>query len=391
MRRIDPTQFAIARRGTSRQINRQIALTLISSHQPISRADLARRMNLRRGAVGLLIEELLHAGHIVEGAAVTAPRGRRPTQLFINTAPRFSVAVDVRASATYLMLADFVGAPRSDIVTLPTPREPRQFTVRLARRIRSLIGQAPSGRCEGVGIAVAGMVDHLTGRVLHAPTLGWRDVDLRGRLARAVGLPVHIENAGRACALAHLWEARAEAAATRDLVFVSVSDGVGVGVVINGELVRGRNSIAGEFAHMPLSIDGPRCSCGSTGCWETYISNPATMRRYGREVSIDTVIARAGSGDRRAVAALLETARYLGIGCATIVNTINPSSIVIGGEITTAWDLIAGVVRRGLAERALVPSAAATTVITVSSGDLPRLRGAAMLVAAPVFAAPVVA
>src|SRR5262249_17236117 len=133
------------------------------------------------------------------------------------------------------------------------------------------------------------------------------------------GFPVHVENSGRACALAQVWEARNAAGRARNLVFVSVSDGVGVGVVVNGELLRGRHNVAGEFAHMPLRIDGPRCSCGAAGCWEAHISNIATLTRYlGRAPSasragftIDDLIARARSRDRKARAALMATARYL--------------------------------------------------------------------------------
>jgi N-acetylglucosamine repressor len=392
MRRIDPTRFKIARRGTSRQINRQIVLTLISSHQPLSRADLARRMNLRRGAIGLLVDELLRHGQLVEAPATSTARGRRPTLLSINAQQRSSVAVDVRASGTFVMLADVIGRPRSRVQRAPTPRDPKRFVARLARRIRALLKTSDAGPCQGVGVVVPGMVDHVTGRVLHAPTLGWRNVDIREPLARAIGLPVHIENSGRACALAQSWEARNLAAPVGDLVYVSVSDGVGVGVMINGELVRGRHNIAGEFAHMPLSLDGPRCSCGAHGCWEAYISNLATLSRYGgRTSSIVDLIARARDGDARAMAALQTTARYLGLGLSAITNTVNPGTIYIGGEITTAWDLIDATVRSAMKERALIPAAAATSLVTVSAGDLPRLRGAAMLVAAPVFAAPVVA
>jgi predicted NBD/HSP70 family sugar kinase len=394
MRRIDPTRFKIARRGTSRQINRQIALTLISSHQPLSRADLARRMNLRRGAIGLLVDELLRHGQLVEAPATSTARGRRPTLLSINTQQRSSVAVDVRASGTFVMLADAIGRPRSRVQRAPTPRNPKRFVARLARRIRALLKTSDAGPCQGVGVVVPGMVDHVTGRVLHAPTLGWQNVDIREPLARAIGLPVHIENSGRACALAQSWEARNLAAPVGDLVYVSVSDGVGVGVMINGELVRGRHNIAGEFAHMPLSLDGPRCSCGARGCWESYISNLATLSRYAdrkKPSSIVDLIARARDGDARAMAALQTTARYLGLGLSAITNTVNPGTIYIGGEITTAWDLIDATVRSAMKERALIPAAAATILVTVSAGDLPRLRGAAMLVAAPVFAAPVVA
>jgi len=185
-------------------------------------------------------------------------------------------------------------------------------------------------------------------------------------------------------------------------VFVSVSDGVGVGVVVNGELLRGRHNIAGEFAHMPLSIDGPRCSCGAVGCWEAHISNLATLTRYfGRApqlataadqaFTIDDLIARARSGDGKAIAALQASARYLGLGLGAIVNIIDPDCVFIGGEITTAWDLIESTVRSALAERALTPAASTTDIVVVSAEEHPRLRGAAMLVAAPAFAAPVVA
>jgi N-acetylglucosamine repressor len=404
MRRIDPHRFSVATRGTSRQINRQIALALIGSHQPISRADLARRMKMRRGAVGLLVQELLAERHIVEGTTGEIARGRKPTMLYVNARSGSSVAVDIRATRTFVMLADRMGQPRSDIVSLPTATNPTRLAAALASRVRDLLSAHAGsvGACQGIGVVVPGMVDPATGRVIHAPTLGWRNVDLRTHLATATGLPVHVENSGRACALAQVWEARNVAARIRNLVFVSVSDGVGVGVVVNGELLRGRHNIAGEFAHMPLSIDGPRCSCGAIGCWEAHISNLATLTRYfGRApqlaaatdqpFTIDDMIARARSGDGKAVAALQASARYLGLGLGGIVNIIDPDCVFIGGEITTAWDLIESTVRTALAERALTPAASATDIVIVSAAEHPRLRGAAMLVAAPAFAAPVVA
>ena len=406
MRRIDPTRFHIATRGTSRQINRQIALTLIGSHQPISRADLARRMKMRRGAVGLLVQELLNDRHIVEGTTGEIARGRKPTMLYINTGSGSSVAVDVRASRTFLMIADPMGHARSDIVSVPTLPNPDRFVPALAARIGALLETHAdtAGVCRGIGVVVPGMVDPGSGRVIQAPTLGWRDVDLQSRLAAATGVPVHVENSGRACALAQVWQARHDAPRVRNLVFVSVSDGVGVGVVVNGELLRGRHNIAGEFAHMPLSMEGPRCSCGAIGCWEAHISNLATLTRYfgrapqgtsltggGHTFTIDDLLARARSRDGKAAAALQATGRFLGLGLAAIVNIVDPDCVVIGGEITTAWDLIEGTVRAALSERALTPAGSPTDIVIVSAGEHPRLRGAAMLVTAPTFAAPVVA
>ena len=177
-----------------------------------------------------------------------------------------------------------------------------------------------------------------------------------------------------------------------DLVFVSVSDGVGVGVVMGGEVLRGSHNIAGEFGHVPLSLDGPRCSCGSNGCWEAYVSNLATLARYfgraarygpqpveERPVTVTDLIGYARAGDAKALAALHATARYLGLGLASVINAFNPAFVVIGGEITEAWDLIEGIVRSALGERALTPAAAATDIRTVAASEHPRLQGAAAL------------
>ena len=137
-------------------------------------------------------------------------------------------------------------------------------------------------------------------RVLHAPTLGWRDVDFRDLLAKATRLPVELENSGRACALAQLWAMHGGGdSPSGDFVFVSVSDGLGVGVCFQREVLRGRHNLAGEFGHIPLSIDGPRCSCGSTGCWEAYVSNRATLSRYFSDESEARVRRRTAVHDRR--------------------------------------------------------------------------------------------
>jgi N-acetylglucosamine repressor len=406
MRKINPNSFRIATRGTSREINRQIVLNLVRTHQPISRADLARIMSVRRGVVSRLINELLTEGLVFEGTTGESHRGRKPTFLYIDTRERCVVAVDIRASRTYIQVTDLVGRQLVAAGSLPTQRDPKRLIAELSEKIKKILSDHKEvGTCEGIGVVVPGMTDSLTSRVINAPTLDWHDVDIKEPLSAATGLPVHVENSGRACALAQMWATRGNASAIGDLVFVSVSDGVGVGVVINGEIVRGRHNIAGEFGHVPLSIDGPRCSCGATGCWEAYISNLATLSRYfGRNLqemkaipaeiatfTIEDLIVRARAGDAKAVAALQSTARYMGLGLASIINAIDPTRIYIGGEIMAAWDLIEPAVRNALAERALSPAAVDTDFRVVPAEDQPRLRGAAALVSAPAYAAPAVA
>src|SRR5262245_24645514 len=397
MRRINPSRFQVATRGTSREINSQIVLNLVRAHQPISRADLARTMGVSRGHVTLIVNDLLKRNLIFEGATGEAVRGRKPTFLFIDSRRSSVVAADIRASETFLMLADLVGKPLTGVTSFPTLRDEKQLVPLLAARIKRLLAEHPEvDSCAGVGVVVPGMVEHSSMRVLHAPTLGWRDVNLRDPLAAATGLPVQIENSGRACALAQVWAMRGDAASTSgNLVFVSVSDGVGVGVIINGEVLRGRHNIAGEFGHVPLSLDGPRCSCGANGCWEAYISNRATLARYfGRNehapFTIEDLIVRARNRDAKAVAAIETTARYLGLGLASVINALDPARVYIGGELTLAWDLIEGTVRAALAERALTDAAASTEIRSVAATEYPRLQGAAAMGSAQAFAWPVV-
>lgn len=408
MRKINTRDFHVATRTTSRDINRHIALNLIREHQPISRADLARGMKMTRGVVSVLVQELIAQGLIYEGATGEAARGRKPTFLHIRTHDRLVVAVDVRFTRTYLMLCDFSGRQLA-IENFDTLFPIGDFVKDLAARIRKMLRRQGLGlACEGIGLVVPGMVDQRTGKILNAPALGWRDVDIRTRLAAATGLTVHIENSGRASALAQLWLTRGEVSGGHNFVYISVSDGVGVGVVVNGELLRGRDHIAGEFGHMPLNLDGPRCMCGNNGCWEAYTSNLASLSRYfgwnlskhspnqlkdverGAFTVLD-LIACARRGDSKAVAAVLATGRFLGLGIATIINLINPDCIYLAGEIITAWDLIEDTVREAISERSLTEAATHTPLRVTSTQEYPRLRGAAALIAAPTFAAPRVA
>jgi predicted NBD/HSP70 family sugar kinase len=408
MRKINTRDFRVATRSTSRDINRRIALNVIHEHQPISRAELARRMKVTRGVAGVLVQELLDQDLIYEGTTGEAAFGRKPTLLHIKSHDRLAIAVDVRFSKTYVMICDFSGRQLA-IEAYDTIFSITEFVRDLRDRIRRLLKtHGITDGIEGVGVAVPGMVDQRTGRVLNAPALGWRDVELRNPLAVATGLPVEIENSGRACTLALLWLERGEGVRPQNFVYVGVSDGVGVGVVVNGELLRGSDHIAGEFAHVPLNLDGPRCMCGATGCWEAYISNLATLSRYfgwnlyklspkklrdakKGAFAVPDLIARARGGDIKAMAAIEATGHFLGLGLATIVNAINPECVYLDGEITAAWDLIQPAVARGLASRALTEKSGHTPLKIGSTQEYPRLRGAAALIAAPTFAAPRVA
>ncbi len=408
MRKLNTEDFRVATRTTSREINKHIALNIIREHQPISRTALATRMGVQRSVVSLLINELIAEKLVYEGGnEQTLARGPKPKLLFVKTRHRLAIAIDVRFTKIYLMLSDFSGRQIA-LEAFDTIFSPSELVKELASRVRQLLkAHADAGTCEGIGLAAPGIVEHQTGRILHAPMMGWRDVDLRDDLAAQTGLPVAIESAPKACAMAQIWLSGNATADALNFAYVMISDGVGVGAVTGGELLRGHDNAAGEFGHTPLNIDGPRCLCGLSGCWEAYTSNLATLSRYlGRTLSrtslknssetdeqtltIVEVINRARAGDPRAVMAIQTTARYVGLGLGTIVAAINPARIYIGGEITAAWDFIEDTVRTALSERTLT-DAAARTPIEITDVEYPRLRGAIALVAAPTYALPRVA
>ena len=404
MRRISPTGFRIARRTTPREINRQIALNLVRSRQPISRAELARLMGVRRGAISRLVEDLLRTKQVFEGPKGETKRGRKPRHLYIETRRRCALAVDISASRTLMQVTDPLGRPLHEMQEFPTRPRPHGLVRELARHIERILAEhAGGGSCLGVGVVVAGLVDPEAGRVRYAPTLNWRNVDIRVPLEAAIKLPVVVENSVKACVLAQVWAVRGHAPVDGPVAFVNASDGVGVGIAIDGQLLRGAHNNAGEFGHVALSMDGPRCACGSKGCWEAYVSVGATIARYlGRdptwpasarpgETTVATIVARAREGEGRAMETLCETGYYLGRGLATVVKAVEPRRIYMSGEITEAWDLIHGSVHRAMADQALTPETAETEILVVPLGEHPRLRGAAALVTSPAFAAPVVA
>jgi predicted NBD/HSP70 family sugar kinase len=408
MRKINTRNYRLATRATPREVNRRIVLNLIREHQPISRAELARRMNVRRAALTAIVRDLIAAGDVYETGRAASVRGRRPTMLRVQTSGRHAVAVDVRPGKTSIALADFGGgvlARRS----FDTPSEPAELARQLVAEVDAILSGRPStegepAACHGIGIVVPGMVDRRSGQILYAPRLGWRDVQLRDAVREHIDVPVSVESAPIACALARLWLMTSEPRAVNNFAYVSVSDGVGVAVVVAGEVLRGEHHTAGELGHVSLDPNGPRCACGKRGCWEAFACNAATITRYVDEVAgpqrsgvepsrrdglpaVEEIIRRAAIGERAAIAALTETGRQIGRGLAAVVSAYNPKRVYIGGEVTAAWNLLEPPLRAALAENTLTDAARATPVYPDTNPAEYRLLGAVALVAAPTFAA----
>jgi predicted NBD/HSP70 family sugar kinase len=394
MRKIDLTNFQVATSETARQINRRIALNFIRRHTPMSRADLARRSGLQPSTVSAIVDQLIAEGWVTEGASGPAPRGRRPRFLHLNVERAGILAVELRPEVTTVGLAG-VDARFVEQCSWSTPHTPEAFVRKLARTVTSLRRAHPRVVCEGMGISLPGRVD-ATGRLVFAPNLRWGDANLASLIGEATGLPVVLENAANACALAELWFGR-HPENIRHLLAVTVSEGIGVGLLVNGQLLHGGQAMAGEFGHITIDEHGPPCPCGKRGCWERYASNSAAVQHYvhGPSSAVGAIprfadlLRFADHGDQRAVQALERMARFLGIGLAGLATGLAPEVIVMIGEMTAAWDRLGPIVLAEVKKRTLPQ--VVTRIIPTDPSTQPRLRGAATLVVQQHFGAPSVA
>jgi predicted NBD/HSP70 family sugar kinase len=362
-----------------RDINRRIVLNLIRTRQPISRADLARLSGLQRSTVSLIVEELLDENWVVEGPTVKLPRGRHPTFLRLNE-ERVIIGVVVRPRQITTALADVNGKFLSQRV-VPTPSDPEEGIQTILRSIRPVIEASQGKKIEGIGISLPGRVNYGTGILEFAPNLGWSNCNLSQPISAATGLDVELENAANACVLAAVWFDHMES--VRDLAAVTVSEGIGIGILMNGKLVRGFQGMAGEFGHVPLDPNGPLCTCGSRGCWEVYASNQAALRYYressGRDLNFTSLLKLADEADAGAAAALDTQARYLGRGLRMIVAGLAPERIILVGELTAAWRRFGPVIESEMRSQVLGGGAAPQLVPSSEDGQ-GRMRGTVALV-----------
>lgn len=396
MRRLDLRKTQAARLNTIRDINRQIVLNYIREREPISRAEIARETDLQRSTISAIVEALSTEGLVEEVGEGESTGGRRPTLLRLRTKEAIAIGVSITPSRTTLATSDLAGriVEQKEFLTNPDPDYTLNEVIALVREF----SVKNNGSIEGVGVSLPGLVDPSTGTAVYVPYFKWRDIPIARMISNASGLPVVIDNDANAVALAELWFGRPEVSDARDFILVLVAEGVGTGIIFDGQVYRGQRGAAGEFGHMVIGTHAPvPCSCGNLDCWEAFSSEGAANARYLKLSSegnmrnaapfgFRELVDQALSGEANAKAALVETAHYLGIGISNLVVGFSPEAVVVGGEIARAWSLVESAltetiehsVRRGLPSAKILPS---------TLGEKPTLRGALSLVLARKFAA----
>lgn len=407
MRKINLNDFKTADHRILRDINEVIVLNIIRERQPIPRVGIAEITGLEEGTVSRIIQRFLRQGLVYEsGVGNSTPAGgRKPRFVHINPTKSCAIGVDIGAIETLLALSDLNGHLQH-LKRIPNTRNSRQFLESVAGEILNLIKLAnPYNELGGIGVSLVGLIDMEEGTILEGENLGWGENIEVGKIFRSkIGteVPLFFDNGARLSALGEIWFGTTHLSGFRDVVFVDVNEGIGTGVIVNGQLYRGFRNGAGEFGHVCVDSTGPKCSCGSYGCLEVFASDLATIDRFlkktrprnkaGRtanaKTDMNTVVQLAREGHPQALEALKETAEYLGLGLAPIIYGLNPEAIVIGGKIAEVWNLIEKDILTACARR-VSPLFLETTKIFASTLHVrPCLMGAIALVLAQNFAAP---
>lgn len=365
-----------------REINQSLVLGIVRERGPISRTEIAQAALLSLATVSGITGEMIAEGLIYEEQQGSSTGGRRPILLALNRQAGLVLGVKLSESQLIVALTD-LGA---HVVTrqaapLDDDRSPAAVVEKLGGIVDLLRAAHPAKRIFGLGLGMAGVIDRRAGCCRFSPFLRWRDVPLRALLEERLGLPVVLENDVNTLAMAESWFGAG--AGVHDFLVVTLGRGIGMGMILNGQLYRGGGGGGGEFGHLTIDPDGPRCECGKKGCLEAFASEPAVLRRVraalGRDASMVEAVELARAGDCAVAEIFAETGRTLGLALACLVNLFNPPLLIVGGEGAYVLDLLRGPLEETLRAHAFDGFFEQLRLVAEPWGDDAWARGAASL------------
>lgn len=380
-----------ARPDEVRRHNRTVLLRRLHVGGPCTRASLAAELGLNRSTIKALVDGLAESGVVEEKVPRLRSGAGRPSLLVLPQAHAAVVlAVDIRVEQVAIALVGLGGEilGRNSWNLRVRTREPSEVIGHVVDS--TIILAADLGvRMVAAGVSVPGVVRRADGLVHEAPNLHWTNVPLGERLGAVLDVPVVVGNDAELGALAeHL---RGAARDTHDAVYVSVDVGVGGGVIVDGAALSGTAGYVGELGHMVIRPGGRPCYCGSAGCWETEIGEPALCRALGLREGAPrgAVVAELrGLADSPAVVRerLGEFTEWLTLGLVNVVNILGPELVVLGDLFTALPASLIADVARDVRTRSLVSRAMGGTRIAVATlGADASLLGAAELAFEPVL------
>lgn len=368
-------------------------LHLIWREKQTSRADIARQMGLSRSTVSEIINTLISTGLVAEMGSGQSSGGRRPIVLAFQADARCILGVDLGATHVSVALIDLSG----EVLVWKEKRHPvrsdpegtRALIIELCDQCLTIWGKGRN-RLIRIGVAVPSPVDPRHPKWLSEVVIpAWEGQSGLEQLQERYNVPVHIDNDANLGTLAEHWWGAGRG--IEDFVYIKMGHGIGAGYVLNGNIYRGADGVAGEFGHFPIDPDGELCVCGLKGCLVTYVGAPAMIDRASalvREfphsrlatgpISVEAIEDAAVAGDALAVKVVTEVAEHLGTAVAGWFNLMNPRLVVLGGGLTRLGDLLVEPLRERVRNCTLV-SSAAVEIKTSALGSRAIALGAATL------------
>ena len=349
-----------------RQINLSAVLTHLRQNAPISRAALAEMTGLNRATITRLVRELIEHGFVRETGFQSMSAGRPSILLQLNPEAGCIIGAEIEVKFGSVILTDLAAhVIWREEVDFGDHDEPETVLNSIAQLVRKAFSKAEEKKRHilGLGISLPGLVDVSSGVLLFAPNMRWSEVPVKEWLEKEFDIPIYVDNKANMAALAESYFGSARD--SEYVLYINITAGVGSGIVLNQRIMAGVSGLAGEVGHMTINPDGPKCNCGSYGCWETYVSALAVFRRVrecilqGEEsqlsevvrdgferITIPLMVEAARNGDRVALESLEKTGYYLGVGLANLINTFNPQKVVLGGYVTQAYEFLLPVIQK---------------------------------------------
>lgn len=383
------TTSGVLQKSVLREANDRLVLDTVRRNPGISRNQLAQISSFSPTSMSFVVNRLLRSGLVREEKLKAASAGRPPTGLWLCADALTAIGVEIAKPVTRVILVNLQG----DILmtrSVPWQSNPKRFLSKLAVEIQAVGTAREAQQVLSVGVSLPGTIHMETGRVIGAEGIGWFGVEAGAILRELVEWPLLFENNANLAALAEQWYSPNLGPQLRYFIYILMQGGLGSAVVVDSRILHGYSSSGTEFGHSMLFPDGHLCACGNRGCWEQYASDSALVRHY-RERGGTTdanvpvlemsyrIIEMARGGNSKALAALDETAGYLGLGLASMTAALNPQAIVVGAPIASAWDLVEDKIRGVLSERVSSYYYNGLQVMPSRVDTDPALRGAAVL------------
>ncbi|MFG7944723.1 MULTISPECIES: ROK family transcriptional regulator [Streptomyces] len=352
----------------------------------LTQAEIARTTGLSAATVSNIVRELKEAGTVE--VTPTSSGGRRARAVSLSADAGLVVGVDFGHSHLRVAIGNLAHKVLSeDAEPIDVDASSAEGLDRAEAMVRRLVGTASagSGRAKviGVGLGVPGPIDIGTGVLGSTAILpGWAGTNPRDDLAARLGVPVYVDNDANLGALGEqVWGAGHGA---EDLAYIKVASGVGAGLVISGQVYRGPGGTAGEIGHITLDESGPVCRCGNRGCLETFTAAryvlPLLTPTHGAGLTMERMVRLAQEGDPGCRRVIADVGRHIGSGVASLCNLLNPSRVVLGGDLAEAGDLVLDPVRDSVARYAIPSAARQLTVLPGELGSRAEVLGALALV-----------